>query len=226
MSLRRLVSPRREITLPDEPEIWDLSSEEAGQAFETLSSETARRTLSHLYEDPLTASELANRLDSSLQNVDYHLKNLLEAGLIEVVSTEYSSTGNEMKVYAPTNNAVLLLSEDSTARRIRNRLGRLFSSLLLIGLGALVFRTLFVGTIIDIPEVEISLDDEEPEPVAEDVDLDDADPADDTYQLDTAEEFVATIDPVEHLPLLLDPGVAFLLGAVFAILVVVGLRRW
>lgn len=250
MSIERLVSSRTEVSVPDEAEVWELASEEAGQAFEVLSSDTARQILSRLYDEPQTASELADDLDMSLQNVDYHLQRLQDADLIEVATTRYSSTGNEMKVYAPTTNAVLLLSKESTAQRIRSRLARLFSSLLFIAVGALAFRTLLIGTLIDVPEAEITVGpggdsgptedeaatDDATSTAAGDGDAgaDSADGA--SFQTDDSGdevpelaseplEYVETINPLEHLPWLLDPGVVFVVGALFAVLAILALQR-
>lgn len=233
MSIERLVSTRTEVSLPDEAEVWDLASDEAGDAFEALSSETARRTLSELYDEPQTASELADSLDTSLQNVDYHVQNLRDAGLIEVATTRYSVTGNEMKVYAPSTNAVLLLSKESTAERIRSRIARLFSTLLLIGIGAILFRSVIVGGLIDVPLVEVAFGPggEDDAATAQDggdaaADADGASP--EVTEFDATQEplsMVETINPLEHLPLLLDPGVTFVFGAIFAVLIILALRR-
>ena len=75
---------------------------------EALSSDTAREILSTLYDEPTTASELADAVDTSIQNARYHLEKLQDADLIEPVDTWYSSRGTEMTVYAPTNEPLVL----------------------------------------------------------------------------------------------------------------------
>lgn len=89
-----------------------IDDEAADEVFSTLSSATARLILTALYDQPRTASEIADEVDTSLQNVNYHLNNLCDGGLIEVVETWYSDQGKEMKVYAPTNQALLLFAGD------------------------------------------------------------------------------------------------------------------
>lgn len=229
MSIRRLLPSRTDVSVPNEAEVWDLASEEADDAFEVLSSKTARKTLSSLYEEPKAASELATELNLSLQNVDYHVQNLLDAGLIEVGAIEYSETGNEMKIYAPSKHAILLLSTESTAVRVRSLVSTLFSALLLAAVGAAFFRTVVVGWLIDVPDARVEFDlvpGTDDDDVA-DVD-DDSPEADEDYAREAfeADTLVETINPLEHLPWLLDPGVTFLIGALFVVVVIGLLWVW
>lgn len=83
------------------------------EVFSVLKSGIAREILAELYQDEAVASELATSLDTSIQNIEYHLTNLLEADLIEVVDTCYSSKGREMDVYAPTSEPLTLVLGDS-----------------------------------------------------------------------------------------------------------------
>ena len=83
--------------------------EGSDRAFDALKAKTARKVLSALCEEPAVASEVAERVGTSLQNVHYHLENLREAELVEVVDTWYSSKGTEMKVYAPAGDPLMLI---------------------------------------------------------------------------------------------------------------------
>lgn len=80
----------------------ELTDDRTAAVFEALGSDTARSILVAIGEDPGTASDIADRVDTSLQNVQYHLDNLAEADLVAEVGTWYSSRGTEMSVYAPT----------------------------------------------------------------------------------------------------------------------------
>lgn len=66
-----------------------------------LSCETVQRILGVLADEPGTASDVADAVDSSIQTVAYHLDRLHEADLITPVETWYSEKGKEMTVYAP-----------------------------------------------------------------------------------------------------------------------------
>ncbi|QKY19779.1 helix-turn-helix transcriptional regulator [Halolamina sp. CBA1230] len=87
--------------------LW-LDDEEVEPLIGSLSSETARSLLTALHEEPRTASELADAVDTSLQNVRHHLSNLQEADLVEVTETRYSVKGREMKVYAPVDDSLVV----------------------------------------------------------------------------------------------------------------------
>lgn len=89
--------------------VVDISGETASTVIPALASETARDLLVRLNDAPETASGLAERSDTSLQNVLYHLGSLREAGLVRVVDTWYSSRGVEMKVYAPTFESLVIV---------------------------------------------------------------------------------------------------------------------
>lgn len=87
--------------------LW-LDSEEAGDLLSSIACDTARNVLTALHEEPATASEVADRVDTSLQNARHHLGNLEEAGLVRVADTRYSSKGREMSVYAPSEDPTVV----------------------------------------------------------------------------------------------------------------------
>jgi DNA-binding transcriptional ArsR family regulator len=125
-----------------DPRVVDLEGEDAEQVFSALSSTTARRIVATLHEEPRTQSDLAEELDTTVQNVRYHLDNLEEAGLVEVVDTWYSSRGNEMQVFAPADGALIVSGDEGTASRLRSALSRLIGGVAVLGLASLFVQTL------------------------------------------------------------------------------------
>ena len=99
-----------------DPGLLAIDDEAADDVFSALSSVTARSILSSLYEEPQTASEIADSTNTSLQNVNYHINNLRDSDLIEVVDTGYSDQGREMKVYAPANGALVMFASNDLER--------------------------------------------------------------------------------------------------------------
>lgn len=89
---------------PRDRSVVDLDT--ASSALRALSSETAQSILGALGDGPATTSDLADRVDTSPQNVHYHLENLQAAGLVTEVGTWYSSKGREMPVFALTAERV------------------------------------------------------------------------------------------------------------------------
>ena len=132
---------------PDgDPRVVGLDSEEADELMAALSSSTARRILAALHEDPAPPGELADRVDTSLQNAQYHLENLEDAGAIEIVGTAYSEKGREMSVYGPADSPLVIFAgEQERASGLRSALSRLFAGFLALGVGGAVIQALFGG---------------------------------------------------------------------------------
>ncbi|WP_306053064.1 ArsR/SmtB family transcription factor [Natronococcus wangiae] len=122
-----------------QPRVVDLEGEDADAVFGALSSTTARRIYARLDDEPGTPSDVADSIDSSIQNVRYHLEKLEDAGLVEIVDTWYSSRGNEMSVYATTDGPLIVTSDESRASQLRTALSRLVG-----GIGALAGGSLLV----------------------------------------------------------------------------------
>lgn len=99
-----------------DPDVIAIDDEAADEVFSALSSATARSVLAGLYEQPRTASRIADDVDTSLQNVNYHLEQLGDNDLVDVAEIRYSDQGKEMKVYAPTSEALVLFAGDDLQR--------------------------------------------------------------------------------------------------------------
>jgi len=93
------------------PQFISLEDEETDSIMSALSTSVARDVLAELHRNPAPQSELADRVGTSIQNVDYHLENLVAAGLVEVVDQWYSEKGREMNVYVPLNGPIVLAPE-------------------------------------------------------------------------------------------------------------------
>ncbi len=124
-----------------EPRVVDVESEEADEVFAALSSDTARSLLIALHDQPAPAGELAARVDTSVQNVQYHLNKLESAGAVEVAETTYSKKGREMSVYAPADQSLVIFAGDERERSpVRNALTRLVGAVSLLAVGSAVVQ--------------------------------------------------------------------------------------
>ncbi|MBP1922478.1 DNA-binding transcriptional ArsR family regulator [Halorubrum alkaliphilum] len=235
-------------SLPDstpedrDPRVVGVDDDDAEDVISALGSETARNALSALHEEPATTSELADELDTSLQNVQYHLSKLSEADVVDVVDTTYSEKGREMNVYAPTDEPLVLFaggSEESTG--IKTALKKLLGGYGIIGLAALATQEAFTsflsetatGGADDAPAAtadEDAADDDVgfaaeesdeagdvEEDVAADEDVDDFDSAadvepDDGFAIEDSASERADL-LVDIAEVLAEPGVVFFLGA-------------
>lgn len=109
--MSRLFPARHETSIErdDDPSVLYVDQEETDEVISVLSSETARTIFKMLNERALSASEIADEIDISVQNAAYHLGNLKEADLVQVIDTCYSEKGREMEIYAVTRDPKLLV---------------------------------------------------------------------------------------------------------------------
>lgn len=116
----------------------EVGHEDTGAVLDALASATGRALFESLYEQPATPSEVAERLDTSIQNVHYHLEQLQAAGLVEGIDTAYSDRGHEMTVYGPTSDPIVLVSEASEG--LDARLAEVAGGVGLLALGSLLVQ--------------------------------------------------------------------------------------
>ncbi|MEF8786651.1 MAG: helix-turn-helix domain-containing protein [Haloarculaceae archaeon] len=136
-----------------DPRVVDVDSEDADDLLAALSSGTARALLSALHNEPAPPSDLADRVDTSLQNAQYHLEKLESAGAVEVVDTAYSAKGREMDVYAPADQPLVIFAgKEEKGSTLKAALSRLLGAVGILALASLAVqqwfgqRGLFGGT--------------------------------------------------------------------------------
>lgn len=93
---------------PSEQNDLTVDSDTPSDVLRTLSSDTAQAILGTLGDDPKPVSEISEAVGTSLQNTQYHVERLVDAGLVEPVDVWYSAKGREMSVYALTAEKLLV----------------------------------------------------------------------------------------------------------------------
>lgn len=145
--MKRLFPSRSEPDLEDrEPKLIELDEADADEVFDALGSETARMILLELQDEPRPASELADAVDTTVQNVQYHLTKLRAADLVEDVDTWYSKSGSEMTVYAPADESLVLFAGEEPDSSLRRLLERLVGSLAVLAIGAVAIALALGGS--------------------------------------------------------------------------------
>lgn len=130
--MARLLPSRTDpsIDRSEDPSVLYVDSDETEKMLSTLASETALDIFRTLNDEPLTASEIADRRDITVQNASYHLENLQEVDLIEVVDTCYSEKGREMNIYAVTTDPkVVVLGTRSDRGNLRRAFGQMAAAI-------------------------------------------------------------------------------------------------
>lgn len=146
MAGNRLLPSRSTVERGDGSRVVGIREDAADEVFEALSSSTAREILAALYEEPDTASSVADDVGTSLQNATYHLEKLVEADLVEVADTWYSEQGREMNVYAPASESLVVFAADEASKpSLKERLLRVLGAVGVLGVASLVVQRLFGG---------------------------------------------------------------------------------
>lgn len=136
-----------------DPRVVGVESDEADEIFAALSAGTARQLLVELHDSPGPPAELADRVDTSVQNVQYHLEKLETAGAIEVVETAYSEKGREMSVYAPADQPLVIFAgEEDEQSSLRTAISRFLGSVGILALASAVVQAVFGERLLPLPE--------------------------------------------------------------------------
>jgi len=92
-----------------------------------ISSGTANEILHLLGDGQQSATNITGTLDLPMSTVKYHLDNLLDAGLVEVVETKYSVKGREIKVYALRDQLLIVAPKMQNVRSLLLKYASLFA---------------------------------------------------------------------------------------------------
>jgi len=107
--------------------------EESKKITQVISNDTARQIIELLADAPLSANDIAQRLQAPLTTITYNLENLESVGLIKVEKIKYSEKGREVRIYAPVRKLIVLVPEktdrNSVADILRKYLGIILTAL-------------------------------------------------------------------------------------------------
>lgn len=92
----------------------NLNDERASKVAQIIGNKTAKKILNLLSEEELSQGDIAKRLKIGLSNVDYNIKNLLAAGLIEKSSSFFWSVkGKKIPTYGLANKKIIISTKNS-----------------------------------------------------------------------------------------------------------------
>lgn len=76
---------------------------------EVLTNDSARAILQLLFDEELTANEISQRQDISLQLARYHLAKMQQAGMVRIARVGKGPKAHDMKYYGATRFAIVIL---------------------------------------------------------------------------------------------------------------------
>ena len=114
----------------------NLGDEKAKEISEVIGNKTCVRILDLLADGDLVVSDIAKKLKMPINTVDYNIKKLVKAGLIEKASHFWSVKGKRMPTYRVSNRKIIISPRKSVAKVFGWMIG-------LTGLMALTIREFF-----------------------------------------------------------------------------------
>jgi DNA-binding transcriptional ArsR family regulator len=124
--------------------ILPLNDKNSKKISQIISSDTARDILEAIASEPLSASQIAEKLGVPLSTVQYNLEKLSDAGLVKVERTKYSEKMKHVKFYAPQRRYIVLVPEKTGRRDVIAALKRYLTviAFAVVGSGAIEFLTM------------------------------------------------------------------------------------
>lgn len=116
--------------------------ERAQKIARAMASQTANAIIQTFGGGPLTSSEVARQMKIPITTASYHIENLLDAGLLEVMETRWSEKGREVKVYGLANQVLIIAPPVSDLRSVLQKYTTLFGILIFASASLLTFLPL------------------------------------------------------------------------------------
>ena len=108
--------------------LLSLEDEQAKKVANIVSNDSCRKILDYLAENEATESELSKKLGIPISTVHYNLKQLMKSGLVDVEEFHYSEKGKEVNHYKLANKYIII-----TPKKVTGIMGKL-KNILPIGL--------------------------------------------------------------------------------------------
>jgi len=76
---------------------------------ELFTNDSSREILQLLFNEELSATQIAQKTDISLQLVKYHLIKLQDLGIVKIIKIEKNSKSQDMKIYTATKFSIVIV---------------------------------------------------------------------------------------------------------------------
>ena len=76
---------------------------------ELFTNDSSRKILQLLFNEELTATQVAQKTDTSLQLVKYHLNKLQDLGIVKISEIRKNSKSKDMKIYTATKFSIVIV---------------------------------------------------------------------------------------------------------------------
>src|SRR5438309_9976714 len=140
--------------LTEKVEIISTDDDKIKSVGELLSSDSSRNILKLLFEQVLTANQIAQRTGVSLPLVIYHLKKMQEMGIVKLTNVGKNIKTQDMKLYTSSKFAIVILPSNLTEKaKTSKSLANSFKAIYRFGSIAIAaVATWFVSRIVQITQ--------------------------------------------------------------------------
>jgi DNA-binding transcriptional ArsR family regulator len=107
--------------------ILEPGDERAQKIAKAMASRTAGEILQLLKEGSHASTQIAESLKIPITTVQYHLENLVDAGVITIVEKRWSQKGREVKVYGLRDQMLIVVPRGGDLKGILLRYGAIFA---------------------------------------------------------------------------------------------------
>ena len=83
---------------------------------EILTNDSSREILQLLFNERLSAAQIAQKTNISLQLARYHLNKLQDLGVVRISKIEKNSKSHDMKIYSATKFSIVIVPPSSQKR--------------------------------------------------------------------------------------------------------------
>jgi DNA-binding transcriptional ArsR family regulator len=124
--------------------VLEPGDERAQKIAKAMASQTANDILTLLAAGTKSLTDITEQLNIPLTTVKYHTENLLDAGLLTVSETRYSIKGREVRMYALTDQILIVAPKQTDIRTLLIKYSSLFGiviagTLAIVALAPLLF---------------------------------------------------------------------------------------
>jgi DNA-binding transcriptional ArsR family regulator len=205
--------------MTEEVLVLEPGDERAQKIAKAMGSPTAGEILHLLADGQKSLSDITEKLAIPMNTAKYHIENLLDAGLISVADTRYSIKGRQVKIYSLTDQLLIVAPRRADVRSLLLKYASLFSIVAIASLGISSLLPLLASSGATNEAVSFAMQAPAPEVATGDGG---ASREVGTVALKASYDAMAVIPP-SPFP---DPAVAFFLGGVLVIVVLLCYEAW
>ncbi|WP_292367979.1 ArsR/SmtB family transcription factor [Methanoregula sp. UBA64] len=125
--------------------VLEPGDERAQKIAKAMGSQTASDILTLLATGAKSLTDITEQLKIPLTTAKYHAENLLDAGLIIISETKYSVKGREVKMYALTDQLLIVAPKQTNVRSLLLKYTSLFGIVVVGTLAVIGLEPLLAG---------------------------------------------------------------------------------